>query len=188
MFSYEDRIRAVRLYFELGKRSAATRRQLGCPTKNSLATWIREFSLQGNLRASYARSMQKYTEEQKKAAVEHFLTHGRCISFTRKALGYPGWDALTNWIREQAPHARKNTVGRGSRPPHALASKRAAVYELCARQESAQAVAQRLDVDRVTLYNWKNQLLGRDAPASMKRQKDLPAETDMTEIARRQLS
>lgn len=184
MFSYKERIRAVRLYFELGKRSAATRRQLGYPTKNSLATWVREFSLQGDLRACYARATQKYTEEQKKAAVEHFLTHGRCISFTRKALGYPGWETLTNWIRELAPHARKYAVGRGSRPPHALASKRAAVYELCVRQGSAQVIAQRLDVDRVTLYNWKNQLLGRDAPASMKRQKDPPAETDVTELQR----
>lgn len=32
MYSYEDRIRAVRLYLKLGKRIRATIRQLGCPT------------------------------------------------------------------------------------------------------------------------------------------------------------
>jgi transposase-like protein len=35
MYSYEDRIRAVRLYIKLGKRVAATIRQLGYPTKNA---------------------------------------------------------------------------------------------------------------------------------------------------------
>ena len=36
MYSYEDRIRAVKLYLKLGKRIAATLRQLGYPTKNPL--------------------------------------------------------------------------------------------------------------------------------------------------------
>ena len=34
MFSYEDRIRAVKLYIKLGKPPGATIRQLGYPTKN----------------------------------------------------------------------------------------------------------------------------------------------------------
>ena len=34
MFSYEDRLRAVRLHFKLGKRIGLTIRQLGHPTKN----------------------------------------------------------------------------------------------------------------------------------------------------------
>jgi transposase-like protein len=45
----------------------------------------------------------------------------------------------------------------------------AGVMALCTREESAQAVADKLGVCRPTLYNWKNQLLGREAPASMKR-------------------
>ena len=36
MYSYEDRIRAVELYIKLGKRSAATIRQLGYPTRKAL--------------------------------------------------------------------------------------------------------------------------------------------------------
>jgi hypothetical protein len=43
MYSYKDRIRAVRLYIKLGKRIAATIRRLGYPTKNSLKAWHREF-------------------------------------------------------------------------------------------------------------------------------------------------
>ena len=36
MYSYEERIRAVKLYIELGKRTAATIRRSGYPTKNAL--------------------------------------------------------------------------------------------------------------------------------------------------------
>ena len=43
MYSYEDRIRAVRLYIKLGKRTSATIRQLGYSTKNALKRWHREY-------------------------------------------------------------------------------------------------------------------------------------------------
>ncbi|MBA4143363.1 MAG: transposase, partial [Nitrosospira sp.] len=43
MYSYEDRIRAVKLYIKLGERIAATIRQLGYPTKNALKSWHREY-------------------------------------------------------------------------------------------------------------------------------------------------
>ena len=39
MFPYEARVRWVTLQIKLGKRSAATIRQLGCPTKNVLESW-----------------------------------------------------------------------------------------------------------------------------------------------------
>lgn len=43
---------------------------------------------------------------------------------------------------------------------------------LCTRQTSAGAVAQKLAVSRPTLYKWKNQLLGREVPTSMKLHND----------------
>ena len=53
MYSYEDRIRAVRLYIKLGKRSAATIRRLGYPTKNSLKSWHREYEQCHDVRSGY---------------------------------------------------------------------------------------------------------------------------------------
>jgi transposase-like protein len=44
MYSSEDRIRAVELYIKLGKRVAATIRQLGYPTKNALKGWHWEYA------------------------------------------------------------------------------------------------------------------------------------------------
>ena len=184
MYSYEERLKAVELYLKFGKRTRTTIRQLGYPTKNSLKKWHQEFLMRGDLHVAYARSKRKYSVEQMNVAVEHYMNHGRCFSTTIKALGYPGRGTLTEWVRERYPETRKSVVGTSCRPAASLASKRAAVYEFCTREGSALAVAQRLDVDRVTLYNWKNQLLGREASASMERDKHPTAGADRTELER----
>ena len=133
MYPHGERIRAVKLYIELGKRSAATIQQLGYPTKNSLATWYREFHRRGDLQVGYARRKSKYSDEQKKLAVEHYMNHGHCFSATLKALGYPGRYTLTAWVRKLYPEGRKYAVSRAHRPSHPLSSKQAAVYALCTR-------------------------------------------------------
>ena len=184
MYSHDERLRAVELYLKLGKRTGATIRQLGYPTKNSLRDWYQEFLERSDLHVAYARSKQKYSVEQKNVAIEHYMNHGRCFSETLKALGYPGRGTLTEWVRERYPETRKRVVGKAGRPTASLESKQAAVYELCTREGSALAVAQGLDIDRVTLYNWKNQLLGREDFASMKRDKRPTADTDRTELER----
>ena len=184
MYSYEDRIRAVELYVKLGKRVKATIRQLGYPTKNALRSWYRDYEQRSDLPKGYARSKPKYSQEQKELAVRHYLDHGSCIAFTIRALDYPARDSLRSWIHESHPELHIRVVGRSNgiaRPP---AMKQAAVIALCTRQESARAVAQELGVCRPTLYNWKNQLLGCEVPASMKRPSDLPPEPQRAELER----
>ena len=88
MYSYEARIRAVKLYIKLGKRTGPTIRQLGYPTKNALKSWYREYETARELRVVYARTRQEYSDAQKLAAVQHYLEHDRCIASTIKALGY----------------------------------------------------------------------------------------------------
>ena len=105
MYSYEDRMRAVQLYIKLDKRVAATIRQLGYPTKNSLKGWHREYEQDRDLKPVLVRA-PKFTEEQKAWTVAHCLTHGRCVAFTIKALGYPGRASLHAWIQELNPRAR----------------------------------------------------------------------------------
>ena len=170
MYSYEARLRAVRLYIKLGKRIAATIRRLGYPTKNALKSWHREYEQRLDLPTGYVR-LPKYSQAQKELAVEHYLEHGRCVSATIKALGYPGRGSLPAWVQELRPEARSRVLGR-SQPQLTPALKQAAVIALCTRQGSAQEVAQELGVCRPTLYNWKHQLLGPEAPASMKRPQD----------------
>lgn len=185
MYSYEERIRAVKLYIKLGKRLRATIRQLGYPTKNTLIGWVREYEQDRELRAGYVRSGQKYSDQHKQAAVQHYLDHDRCVSSTLRALGYPCRDLLNRWIDEMHPEARYRMVGRAPSVVHPVAVRSAAVIDLCTRQSSAQEVAQKLAVCRPTLYNWKNQLLGREAPASMKqRRNDGPPDPGTAELQR----
>jgi hypothetical protein len=67
---------------------------------------------------------------------------------------------------------------------------------LCTRKDSPRAVAVKLGVYRPTLYNWKNQLIGRQAPASIKRippfapskeRDELEREVELSRRALRQL-
>ena len=184
MYSYEDRIRAVELYIKLGKRVRPTIRQLGYPTKNSLKGWYREYQQRNDLATGYARREQKFSQVQKAAAIEHYLTHDRCIAATIRALGYPGRGTLSKWLREAFPEARKAVVGSVGQRRYPESSKQAGVMELCTRQKSAQAVADKLGVCRPTLYNWKNQLLGREAPASMKHTDQSPQAREREELER----
>ena len=179
MYSYEDRLRAVRLYIKLGKRIGLTIRQLGYPTKNALKTWHREYEQRLDLPGGYVRP-PRYSQALKELAVGHYLKHGRCIATTVKALGYPSRSLLSVWLQELHPQERARVVG----PSEELApaTKQSAVIALCMRPSSAQAVAEEFCVSRGSLYKWKNQLLGHDVPASMKRQQDPPASPDLTAL------
>ena len=184
MYSYEDRIRAVKLYIKFGKRTGATIRQLGYPTKNSLQSWHRAFVQGEDFPTGYVRSWQKYSDEQKQVAVEHYLNHDRCITGAIKALGYPCRDTLAAWIDELHPAARIHGVGKAPGVQHSPELKQAAVIELCTRQVSAGAVAHKRAVSRPTLCKWKNQLLGREVPASMKLHNDSPPDPQRTDLER----
>ena len=184
MYSYEDRIRAVKLYIKLGKCTGATIRKLGYPTKNALKSWHREYEQSRDLPVGYARSKPKYSDEQKKVAAQHYLDHDRCLAGTLKAMGYPCRETLAAWVDELHPETRKRVVSKARSVPRPQALKQAAVIELCTRQTSAQAVAQKLAVSRGALYQWKNQLLGPEAPASMKPNNDLPPDPERAELER----
>ena len=180
MYSYEDRLRAVRLYIKLGKRIGLTIRQLGYPTKNALKSWHREYAQRLELPAGYVRP-PKYTQSHKEHAVNHYLENGRCLAVTIKALGYPSRSLLSAWIEEQRPEARPRVVGRAPKSV-SPAMKQSAVIALCMRQGSAQSVARELGVSRPSLYSWKSQLLGHDASAFMKRPQDSSPSSQRDEL------
>ena len=180
MYSYAARTRAVKLYIQLGRRTAATIRQLGYPTKNSLKSWYREYKRCHDLAVGYVRSKPRYSDEQKNVAVEHYVTHDRCIAATLKALGYPGRGWLLG-LMSCIPKPGNGLLAklRVYRAPQCC---RGWQSSNCTRQGSAKA--QKLGVSRPTLYNWKNRLLGREVLAAMKRPNDSPPETERAELER----
>lgn len=174
MYSYEDRLRAVKLYLKLGRRMGATLRQLGYANKNSLKAWCAEFEQHQDLRKGYQLVKRRYTDEQKHRAVDHYVEQGHSLIHTVRRLGYPSRETLRVWISELRPEFRKTITG--STTPHNMprphATKQQAIIALNTRSGSARAVADTIGVTRETLYSWHHQLLGH-APL-----KPMPKKTD----------
>ena len=70
MYSYEDRLRAVRFHIKLGKRIGLTIRQIGYPTKNALKSWHHEYEQRLDPPAVYVRQ-PRYLQAHKVQAVGH---------------------------------------------------------------------------------------------------------------------
>jgi transposase-like protein len=104
MHSYEDRIRAVELYYRYGKKASVVVMELGYPSTKQLGRWVRIYE-EGRLPREL-KPRERYSRTQKIAAVEHYLTHGGCLSYTRRAIGYPSNEILKRWIEEFYPNAR----------------------------------------------------------------------------------
>ena len=154
MFSLEDRTRAVELYVKYGKKAAPVIRELGYPCRATLVAWYREWErCGGNLTG---RSLERYREEQKRAAVDHYLSHGKCGSFTRRELGYPkSWAKLAEWISALAPGERRHTEPR----VFTAAEKVDAVSAVAVRGVPVAEAAKAVNASRGSVYKWKRQLL-----------------------------
>ena len=105
MYSLEDRMKAVSLYFKYGGSSATVRRELGYPSRKSLRLWVREYKATGVLHEGYSGARKpKYSNEQKQVAVDYYLEHGRSLRGTIRELGYPHRETLKQWLDEALPY------------------------------------------------------------------------------------
>ena len=173
MYSYEDRLRAVKLYYKLGQRMNATLRQLGYPTKNSLKAWCAEFADKNDLRTGYRRQKWQYDDQQKRRAVDHYVEQGHCLIHTIRCLGYPSRETLRAWIRELRPEFGKTITGSAvDNVPRSRSEKQYAVMALNTRAGPAKKVADAVGVSRETLYNWHHQLLSHAPLKPMTKKKD----------------
>ncbi|MFT9078284.1 MAG: transposase [Ethanoligenens sp.] len=87
MYSYEDRLKAVKLYIKYNLSVADTIRELGYPSCNMLKQWHREFTETGELHKLHSK-MPKYSLEDKERAVSYYVQHGRNMTRTIRAIGY----------------------------------------------------------------------------------------------------
>ena len=170
MFSYEERIKAVKLLMQYDLSYADVIRELGYPTKRSLRNWYEEYKLNNNLHGSYIRKY-KYGSEEKHTAVNYYLEHGKSLSRTVRKLGYPSRPELNNWISEIAPNQKKHCRSGGAVVKYTREQKEQAVISLCSRSKSAKEVAAEHGTTRENLYNWKRQLLKEERVHSMSSKK-----------------
>ena len=185
MYSYEDREKAVELYIKYDLSAADTVRKLGYPDRKMLVRWYKEFMETGQLHER-SNKKSKFTEHQTKIAVSYYLEHGRNITRTVRAVGYPSRETLRGWIDELAPGERKARMKRSGVVQFSQDQQKEAVIELCVREGSAAVVADKLSVSRISLYKWKKQLLGEEEAKIMSksRKPKLPDDRDalLTEV------
>lgn len=170
MYSYEERIKAVKLFIKYDNSIASVIRELGYPSRNMLLRWYAEYKENGKLHKSYKKAV-RFTEKQKLYAVQYYIKHGKNASKTVKVLGYPSRQTLINWLDEAFPTRKKRCLSKNSMVECPQETKEQAVIDFCARQGTAQQIAETHNVSRVSLYKWKKQLLGEEQKASMQNKK-----------------
>ena len=99
MYSKEQQTKAIKLYIKYGLKPAPVIHELGYPSENALRNWYNRYLKSGKYYDHKLRR-SKYSEKDRKEAVEFYLTHGRNASLTRRTLGYPCKPMLTEWLSE----------------------------------------------------------------------------------------
>ena len=149
-YTREQRQRAVELYVKYECCAADVIRELGYPSREALRMWHRDWLDEQGTGVSSQRGERyaRYTEEQKRAAVDHYLTHGRRASRTMRQMGYPSKEALASWIDELAPGERR--IRRGPVPGEL---KRDAVLKVASGELSSREAAEAVGVDSSVVRN-----------------------------------
>ncbi|NLG89795.1 MAG: IS3 family transposase [Clostridiaceae bacterium] len=187
MFSYDERIKAVKLLIQYDLSYSTVIRELGYPSKQSLRNWYNEYFRNGDLHQDYVRE-SIFSEEEKQRAVNYYLEHGRSVSRTVKKLGYPSRPVLDKWILDIAPEKKKHCRSGGSTVKYSREQKEQAVISLCSRDKPAKEVATEHGTTRESLYNWKSQLLKGERIYSMNKNKsdklkgNLSIDVDVSEL------
>ena len=186
MYSAEQRRIAIETFIQFDHRYADTIAKLGYPNRATLMNWWKEYKRTGEIPVPRRIRNPKYSDEMKREAVEHYLSHGRRLSRTMGALGYPkSREVLVKWIDELAPGQRRYRGPNPKRDPVSLEKKIQVVAALEARTETAESVAKRHGVSRCSPYFWRREILGdnsreaveKGCPVS-KNYDDLPDDID----------
>ena len=144
MYSAEQRRIAIETFIQFDHRYADTIAKLGYPNRATLMNWWKEYKRTGEIPVPRRIRNPKYSDEMKREAVEHYLSHGRRLSRTMGALGYPkSREVLAEWIDELAPGQRRYRGPNPKRDPVSLEKKIQVVAALEARTETAESVAKR---------------------------------------------
>lgn len=140
-YSKEQRDRAVDLYIRYERCAADVIRELGYPSRGMLPVWYRERleEERAGVLSMRGERCRRYSDEQKRAAVDHYLEYGRRLRRAMRALGYPkSHELLTAWIDELAPGRRKLRHG----PVPEELKRKAVVAVASGRLKSREAAAE----------------------------------------------
>ena len=155
-YSRQQWDRAVGLYIRYECCAADAIHELGYPSKEALRMWYRERLEEERAGVLSRRGgrQRRYSEEQKCAAVDHYLECGRRLSRTMRMLGYPeSKELLMAWIDELAPGRRRLRHG-----PVPEELKRKAVVAVASGRLKSHEAAAELGVQAAVVREWKRQM------------------------------
>ena len=99
MYSKEERKRAIDLLLKYDLCFSDTIAELGYPDYSSLRQWYADYIKEQETGIERPDNPYvKYTQKQKETAVDYYNNHGRSISRTIRALGYPSRAPLVKWL------------------------------------------------------------------------------------------
>lgn len=160
MYSYEDRIRAVKFYINCGYNAAYTVLKLGYPDVTNLKHWYREYSQYQDLHEG-KKKYSKYSDLEKRTAVDYYFAHNQNSLQTVKELGYPSRPLLLTWIKELHPEEGERRCKQFK--PHVRCSQEEkihAVMESCKGTLKVSQIAEIYNVTPSAVSIWRKELLG----------------------------
>jgi transposase-like protein len=168
MFSYEERLKAVKLLIQYDMSYSTVMRELGYPSRDSLLNWYAEFTHSDDLHPHFIKQ-PKYSKTEKEKVINYYIEHGKCISRTVKKLGYPSRPTLAKWIGELDPNKKTHCHSSRTIVKYTREQKEQAVISLCSRSKSAKEVAAEHGTTRENLYIWRRQFLKEGCVQKMAR-------------------
>ena len=104
MFSANRRRIAIETIIKSDHSYADTVAALGYANRHAPRNWRREYERASEAPVGKVEREPKYPNQQKREAVEHYLSHGRRLTHTVRMLGRPGSRlAFGEWVDELAP-------------------------------------------------------------------------------------
>lgn len=182
MYTYDQRMKAVRTYIESHFNENCVIETLGYPSPNALRAWYKEYLTTGTL---HKKSLLKprYTQEQKENAVAYYANHPGSITQACRELGYPNRNVLRAWILELRPELlakrRKSCKRSSSLLRYTHEEKYAIVEEWVISRQPVYQIAAKYHVSKASISKWKRQILGKDSqlPIQKEPKQELPKGT-----------
>ena len=167
MYSYEDRIRAVKFYINCGYNAAYTVSKLGYPDASNLKHWYREYSESNDLHQG-RKKVSKYSDKEKRDAVDYYFSHERNALKTVKALGYPSRPLLIQWVKELYPEEGERRCKSFKAPVRCSQEEKIqAVMESCKGNLKITQIADIYGVTPSAISVWRRELLGEGRTLKM---------------------
>lgn len=169
MYSYDERRVAIKLYIKYNFNVNAVVKELGYPSRRILYKWYKEYIEKDGIPDIHTKR-SVYSDEQKKVAIEHYQNHGRTLSNTIRALGYPSQITLRSWIDEVSQVSTKRCDVNKYLIRYSDETKKEAVFNLCERDGIAEDVCKSYNIPRSTLYRWKREMFTKEKIGSMSKE------------------